>query len=233
MGGAGLLTTQASLALIPELAPKILVVGVAKYDHIPDLPSAALDASLIALAFRKLGVDVTLQINPRRDEFLTKLAHFGATGAQNGLTMIYAATHGGMLNGQNHLFFKDSQSISDRVPETILLKAMNTLPRQKILFLDSCRESPIAGADTEHAVDQYRAGVHVSYAAQPGAPAFDGENGHSPYAHALQTALEIPGLDMFALSRRIRLQVMQQTGGLQIPWDRSSLISPVVLNAGS
>lgn len=187
----------------------------------------------MAAVFVSLGFRVSMLINPTRAEFMRGLARFGAGAGNAPLTLTYAAAHGGMLNGQSHLFFKDSRTIADRVPETVLLQAMNSQPRQKILFLDSCRESPISGQDDVAPTEQYRAGIHVSYAAQPGAPAIDGENGHSPYANALQAALEMPGLDMFEISRRVRLQVLRATNGLQIPWDRSSLVLPLVLNPAS
>lgn len=188
----------------------------------------------MAAVFMSLGFRISLLINPTKAEFLNGLARFGAEGRGNmPLMLAYVAAHGGMMNGQSHMFFKDSKSVLDRVPETVLLQAMNGQPRQKVLFLDSCRESPILGANSEVSTEQYRAGIHVSYAAQPGAPAIDGENGHSPYANALQQALVIPGLDLFEVSRRVRLQVLSATNGLQIPWDRSSLVLPVVLNPGS
>lgn len=223
-------TQPAAAPTREELRPSVLSIGVSRYDHIPDLPSAVLDASLIAATFLRLGFRVTLLSNPTQTEFMQGLARFGAQAGNSPLALAYVAAHGGMLNGFGHFFFKDSRTIDDRVPETVLLQAMNAQPRQKILFLDSCRLSPIEGKFTQKGTEHYRAGIHVNYASQPGAPAIDGDNGHSPYASALQQVLETPGLEMPELSRRLRLNVLQATRGLQIPWDRSSLIMPVVLN---
>lgn len=179
-----------------------------------------------------LGFRVSILINPTKTEFLNGLAHFGATVGAAPLALAYVAAHGVMMS-QSQLFFRDGRTLADRVPETVLLQAMNRQPRQKILFLDSCRENPISPSEEPVQSQQYQAGIHVSYASQPGAPAIDGENGHSPYANALQAALETPGLDIFELCRMVRLNVLQATNGLQIPWDRSSLVLPVVLNPRS
>lgn len=216
-----------------EQSPVALVVGVSDYDYVPALPSAVLDASLIGASFMSLGFRTSIMINVTKRNFLRGLARFRTKAADASLAVTYVAAHGTMLNGQGHVFLSDSQHLEDRVPESVILQAVNDKPRQKILFLDTCRESPILGAAPSTGLDQYRAGIHVSYATQPNAPAIDGDDGHSPYAKALQNALEIPGLHMSEINRRVRLSVLRETHGLQIPWERSSLVLPVILNSGS
>ena len=232
---AGIAGMAAGGGLTPALAvgdqdPSVLIVGVSEYDFLGLLPSAVNDAALMSDVFASLGFKTSLLINPSKSEFLYGLSKFSVESRNSPLMLAYIAAHGTTLGGQNQMFFKDSKSIEDRVPETILLQAMNGQPRQKILFLDTCRESPVSHAQQQVSVEQYRAGTHVSYAAQPGAPARDGESGHSPYASALRAALEKPGLDIFEVNRNVRLDVLRQTNGLQVPWERSSLVLPVVLN---
>lgn len=213
-----------------ETAPSVLIVGVSTYDYLAPLPSAIRDAALMDGMFRSLGYQTTMLANPSKEEFLYGLAKFITTSKQSSLMLAYVAAHGAMLAGQNHIFFRDGRTIEDRVPETILLQAMNDQPRQKILFLDTCREAPISYAREYSDIKQYKAGTHVSYAAQPGAPAIDGQSGYSPYARALQDALKTPGLDISEINRKVRLRVLRETNGLQIPWERSSLLQPVILN---
>lgn len=216
----------------PASVGAVLVLGVSQYDHLPDLPSAVLDAALIATTFDSLGFDVSLHINVARDAFLHHLARFQALSRDAPLVLVYVAAHGGLMGGQSYLFLKDASSMSDRIPETLLMGAVNVVPRQKILFLDCCRNSLLPGGADALGLGEYRAGVHVSYATQPDAAAFDGGAGHSPYAAALHAALQTPGLDVNAMTQRARLDVIRATNGLQIPWDRSSLIQSVVLNQG-
>jgi len=217
-------------ALSTQDTASVLLVGVSEYDTLPVLPSAVRDAALMKVVFASLGFKTTMLINPTRDEFLYGLARFTHQSKSSSLMIAYAAAHGAMIGGQNHIFFKDSQTVEHRVPETVLLQAMNGQPRQKVLFLDTCRNSPLPNIQGQIDTSQYHAGTYVSYAAQPGAPAIDGKNGHSPYAKALQAALKTPNQTLSELSRRVRLDVLQETNGLQIPWERSSLLLPIILN---
>lgn len=209
-----------------------LVVGVSSYEHMPTLPSAIMDASLMAVSFRNLGLNVSLLVNNSRAEFLEGLAAFQIKARAAPLTVIYVAAHGGLAGGQSFMFMRDASSKSDRIPETILLQSVNGTPRQKIMFLDCCREVLVPGDAPPTAMNEYRAGVHVSYATQPGAVAFDGNETHSPFALALQETLQVPGLDVSSIAQRVRLAVIRATRGQQIPWERSSLLSPVILNRG-
>jgi uncharacterized caspase-like protein len=210
-----------------------LVVGVSSYENLPDLPSAVPDASLVGASFMQLGFETNMLLNPTKDEFLHGLANFQVSAASAPLTLVYIAAHGGISQGQTHIFLRDAVALSDRIPESVLLHSVNDQPRQRIMFMDTCRDSPIHGALPNRPSQQYRAGIHVSYATQPNAPAFDGGASNSPFALALQRALMQPGLELTQLTRRVRLDVIQATQGLQIPWDRSSLLLPVVLNSGS
>lgn len=233
MGTTGAAFANMAMPAMAEPAGAALVVGISSYENMPALPSAVLDASLMAVSFKKLGLTVSLLINSSKEEFLKGLAAFQVKARAAPLTVIYVAAHGGLAGGQSFMFMKDAQNKIDRIPETTLLQSVNDTPRQKIMFLDCCREVAAPGNAPPIAMSQYRAGVHVSYATQPDAVAFDGGETYSPFALALQKTLEIPGLDVTAIAQRVRLDVIQATQGQQIPWERSSLLSPVVLNPGS
>jgi len=208
-----------------------LCIGVSHYAHHPDLPSAVPDATLIGAGFANLGFRVTTLHNPTHHDLLLALAKFRLSAQGAELATIYVAAHGFMQDAQNHILCQDSRT--QAVPEAVLLQAISDIPRQKGLFLDCCREDPthFQTAQTRPTADSpYRAGVHVSYATQPQAPAFDGQTGHSPYANALNAALTIPGLELTEMTRHIRLKVLQMTSGVQIPWDKSSLLSSVIFH---
>ena len=65
----------------------------------------------------------------------------------------------------------------------------------------------------------------ISFATAPGAVAYDGAGRHSPYTEALARALEAPGLEIGQMFRRVRGDVREATGGLQITWLTSTLES--------
>lgn len=212
-----------------------LVVGISRYLHAPALPSAVADAQLVGGALQSLGFDTTLATDLSQQALLVTLARFRMRAAGAGTAVIYVAAHGVMAGGQSQIVAADTpmQGLLGRcVPESALIAAISDRPRHKLLFLDACRELPGLTADAcAAAAPMHPAGVHVSYAAQPGAPALDGA-GHSPFAQALARGLAYPGLDTGEMARRMRLDVLQATNGHQIPWERSSLLVPVVLNPG-
>ncbi len=224
----------------PESRRVALCIGSSQYLNFPDLPSALPDATLIGHAFVRLGFQTSLVRNPTYDDFLLALAKFRIIAESASLAVVYVAAHGFMQDGQSHILASDSPISQEgkrlrAIPEAVVLQAISNQPRQKILFLDTCRELPEAQdalGQTFTSASPYRAGVHVSYATQPRAPAFDGGTEHSPFAQALSAGLETPGLEISGLSRQVRLDVLRITSGVQIPWDKSSLLLPVVLNTG-
>jgi uncharacterized caspase-like protein len=55
--------------------------------------------------------------------------------------------------------------------------------------------------------------------------ALDGDGRNSPFT----TALATPGLEIGAVMKRVRADVIKSTRGEQVPFDESSLITDVVL----
>ena len=233
-----LATGSKILAQAPDQNPPdrrvALCIGITDYAHFPKLPSALPDANLIGRSLVALGFHASLVSNPSYDDFLLALAKFRLIAKGSSLAVLYIAAHGFMRDGQSHILASDSlHQVRSAIPESVLLRAISDQPRQKVLFLDTCRELPefSPNVTNDQVVDSpYRAGVHVGYATQPQAPAFDGIEGHSPYAHALNQGLTVQGIELAELSRQVRLSVLQATSGAQIPWDKSSLLLPIVLN---
>jgi uncharacterized caspase-like protein len=222
----------------PGAAVAALAIGVSRYAQAPNLPSAARDAGLLASVFLRLGFDTDLVLNPSGAELLHALAHWRIRAQASGTAVLYVAGHGFLAGHETHILPADAaltpgHAPQGAIPETLLMRAVSDQPRHKILFLDTCRDLPILGLTNpmERAeASMLPAGAHLSYASQPAAPALDGRDGFSPFATALRDGLAQPGRDMSALARFVRLSVLRQTAGRQIPWDRSSLLAPVVLN---
>ena len=66
-------------------------------------------------------------------------------------------------------------------------------------------------------------GVLVAYAGRDGTIAADGDRAHSPFTAALLANLEISGLEISILFRRVRDQVLARTGNAQEPFTYGSL----------
>lgn len=217
--------------------PAALCLGMSRYRDGAFLPSAVRDATLMAARFRALGFQTDLVRDASQNEVLLALARWRLRARGSALAVIYVAAHGVQSGGQTRFFPTDApvRQAGGRdagLPDHLLIRAVSDRPRQKILFLDCCRGVPGAGAEQPLPAVALPGGVHITYAAQPQAPAYDGMTTHSPFAAALDAALMQAGLDMAALARRVRLAVLRETGGAQVPWSRSSLLLPVVLNQG-
>ena len=234
LGALGL-TGPARATPRPGRARRVcLSVGISHYRAGPALPSALPDARLIARGLSAAGFAAYLLEDPTQEELLLALAALRLQAARAELAVIYVAGHGFMCGGQGHVLPADAPfDGTGALPESLLLQAISDQPRQRVLFLDTCRETaPVRPADPACpvAAPHSLGGVHVGYATQPGAPALDGADGHSPFARALYRLLQRPGLDLGELSRQLRLDVLRETQGRQIPWERSSLLAPVTLN---
>ena len=104
--------------------------------------------------------------------------------------------------------------------------------RVSLVFLDACRDNPLAAnlaqsrslqvgrglAQIERAV-----GMMIAFATQPGNVALDGEGRNSPFTHALLGHINQEGTTINDLMVEVRKDVLAATGGKQVPWENSSL----------
>lgn len=66
----------------------------------------------------------------------------------------------------------------------------------------------------------------IAYSTAPGHVAHDGLGEHSPFSRALLKFIDRDTQDVTALLLRVRHDVVDSTGGSQVPWDHSSLFAP-------
>jgi uncharacterized caspase-like protein len=106
----------------------------------------------------------------------------------------------------------------------------------QLVILDACRDNPFKRAwsgSTRTAAERGLArfeptlpNVFVAYAARDGQAALDGPPGaNSPYAKALVRHLGEPGLELQMFFRKVRDQVLKDTGRRQQPFEYGSLSS--------
>ena len=105
------------------------------------------------------------------------------------------------------------------------------------MILDACRNNPLARSMQRTAATRTVSGgsfgdlnedllgdeTLVAYAAAAGTTAADGRGRNSPYTTALLTHLEQP-LELSAVFRRVRAQVLASTDGEQRPHEYASLL---------
>ena len=63
----------------------------------------------------------------------------------------------------------------------------------------------------------------IGFATAPGSVAYDGAGRHSPYTEAIAENIDMPGVEIADLFRRVRGDVRELTAGQQITWTTSTL----------
>ncbi|MGC1504620.1 MAG: caspase domain-containing protein [Sulfitobacter sp.] len=223
-----------------------LVVGNAQYDNVAPLSNPRNDAEAISAVLRELGFKVFDGYDLTRSAFEDLIRNF-ARGAHDAETaLFYYAGHGLEVGSVNYLIPTDAK-ISDETDlkfETInlndVLGFMERAQRTNLIFLDACRDNPMARnlslnmGTRSVAVGRGLApvdtgvGTMIAYSTQPGNVALDGDMRHSPFTEALLDHIATPKLDVEIMMRRVRRDVMQETGGQQVPWSSSSLTGSFV-----
>jgi len=225
-----------------------LVVGNGAYRAVPRLANPVADAEAVAAALRGAGFRTELVRDAGKDALEAALRRFGAAADGAELALFYFAGHGIQLGGENHVLPVDARLAHVRdvdyelVGVPLVLRAMQGA-RARVLILDACRDNPMAtqirGLSATRSVGRGLArvetvdlGTLIAFSTSPGSVALDGAGRNSPFTEALVQHMATPGLEIRQLMTRVRRTVVEATGGQQVPWDNSSLITEVVLRPG-
>jgi tetratricopeptide (TPR) repeat protein len=216
-----------------------LVIAMSVYANVPRLRNPVADARAVAEAFRRLGfAEVIEREDLTRAKLEETLKDFGDKAADADWAVIYYAGHGVEMNGENYLVPVDAKlDRADHIEdEAVTLKRVlskaQPAHKMRMVILDACRNNPFRMASVDgqsRAVSRGLApveparGVLVAYAARDGTKAEDGDSDHSPFTQALLANLEMPGLDIGLMFRRVRDQVLARTNNAQEPFTYGSL----------
>ena len=234
------------VAIVVLVAPAVLfadgrvalVVGNTTYAHIGRLPNPENDAADMSAALRRLGFEVTTELDADRVELTEALRAFTRRSAGADVSLVFYAGHGIEMDGVNYLVPVDARLERDVDVrfETITvddLLVSTTGASLRLVILDACRNNPLArsmqrtaaartvssGSFADLNEDLLGDETLVAYAAT----AADGRGRNSPYTAALLSHLETP-LEIGLLFRRVRAQVLAATNGAQRPHEYHSLV---------
>ena len=229
----GLAVLVPGVALAERIA---LVVGNARYEHIPSLATPAEDTRAVAEALRRLGFEVTLLSDVSTSMFNVVLDAFARQAKGADAVLFYYAGHAFQDDGVNRLVPVDAaldraESLAQETWSMDDIAARIGGSGTTLIFLDACRTSPVspglrgAGAPAQGLAEfDTPAGTFVSFSTRPGAVSFDqGAGPHSPFAQAFLDNVERPGQSVSDLMIKVRNAVEVATVGRQVPWDQSSL----------
>jgi uncharacterized caspase-like protein len=143
--------------------------------------------------------------------------------------------------------------------DAVISQVAGARARLSIVILDACRDNPFrlseqipagASATGPRLVmgsnnSRFRsvsgglasvaapAGVLIAYATAPGSVAADGGGVNGLYTAELIHAMSMPGASIERVFKQTRLEVLQKSGGMQIPWEASSLTGEFSFRPGA
>lgn len=218
-----------------------LVIGNGGYVHEAPLAHVGSDMAVMADTLRSLDFDVEALSDLDRPGMKDQIDAFGARINQAGsetIGLLFYAGHGFQLDGSNYLLPVDAEiTEADDVKEATinldltLAEIAFATNDHKLVILDVPTEKPIGqafGASPGLAAIDAPVGTLVAFGALPGVS--DRSPPHSGlYPLALANAMAKPGLMVEQVFQEVRLNVVEATDGVQIPWESSSLVSPIYL----
>ena len=213
------------------------VVGNDTYAHAPQLKNPASDARLVAKTLEDLGFSVTRHENLARGDIAIEFAAFLQRTKGAEVTLFYFAGHGLQFERKNYLLGTDAKLSSelDLASEAIeldrVIRMMERESRAALVFIDACRDNPLATSFYRKTMSPTRAlatrglapinasydGAMITFSASPGEVAYDGGGNNSPFAEALAKHLETGRAEILTLMKRVIRDVRSNTLGRQSP----------------
>jgi len=227
-----------------------LVIGNGNYaaeqDRLINPPN---DAQAVGAKLEGLGFEVIMAIDRDLRGMRDGLREFDRAMQGADTALFFYAGHGMEYRGRNYLFPIDAEleSESDIDFQLVNMNTIQSLMEARVptqlIFLDACRDNPVAGR-FRNSLGRSRStgvgeglarmdaadGTFIAYATSPGETATDGEGANSPFSAALVEYIDEPNLDVRLVMDKVRLAVRSATGGKQTPWESSSLLGPFMFN---
>lgn len=217
-----------------------LCIGNDAYTVLPSLSCAISDATAMSEKLSALGFDTELRTNLDRTglgdvifSFIGKIENYDAA-------LLYYAGHGFQIDGDNIL--APIELNINQMPGSIkfasfplseLTEHLNKFPNQtKIIILDACRDNlGTRGTANGFAPILAPQGSVIAFATSPGQSSRENSNtGHGYYTEALLKYMEYPRIPIETTFKKVREALYAQTGGIQIPWEHTSLVGEFYFN---
>jgi uncharacterized caspase-like protein len=225
-----------------------LVIGNGGYRSVPELRNSRNDADDISEQLKRLGFAVVDGRDLDRSAMQAALGRFAQRLKGSDAGLVYYSGHGLQINGQNFLVPVDLKMDGGAFTPFELVKlddvieALSYTDGVRLLVLDACRDNPFAnvlaqnkgsrGASTTRGLAKIERsqGMLIAYSTQSNAVAADGNGRNSPFTDALVREMQVPGLEVATVFRRVAINVNRETGGAQTPELSVSLLQDFYLN---
>ncbi len=234
----------------PARKKHAFIVGNGDYSDVKDLKNATSDARLVSDYFRSAGylVNDFYDIDKQGFEGAMRKMLFEVSNGDE--VVFYFAGHGVQIGKSNYIFPTDA-TLNDvfdvpfeAVSVSSLLSIVGARARSLVVILDSCRDNPFGDKQAVVGLDAIPAELENGFSAQnspintllvystsPGAVAADGFGDNSPFTSAfVEVARANPGKPLDLVLKHVRRAVYEGTGGLQVPWESSSMVEPIYVS---
>ena len=225
-----------------------LVIGNGAYRSVPELRNSRNDADDISEQLKRLGFSVIDGRDLDRSAMQAALGRFAQRLRGSDAGLVYYSGHGLQINGQNYLIPVDLKlddgafTPFEMVRLDDVVEALSYTDGVRLLVLDACRDNPFANSLAQNkgsrgasmtrglAKIERSQGMLIAYSTQPNAVAADGSGRNSPFTAALVREMQVPGLEVATVFRRVAVNVYRETGGAQTPELSVSLLQDFYLN---
>ena len=225
-----------------------LVIGNGAYVNVSKLPNPPKDAAAVGAALRGIGFEVIEAKDLDERAMRAALRSFEGKVQGSAVALVFYAGHGMEVDGVNYIIPVDAQLSRDThiadeaVPLSRVQEAVAGASALRIVLLDACRDNPFAvrmeRTNATRSIGRGLARIEpsaasiISYAAEAGTVAADGNGDHSPYTASFIRHIATPGLEVNFVFRRIGADVREATHGAQRPVIYASLGTEEIYLAG-
>jgi hypothetical protein len=221
-----------------------LVIGNATYEHASALRNPINDARDMAATLKNLGFEVMVGTDLDQRAFASMIDQFGRMLEGADVALFFYAGHGLQVNDKNYLVSTRAKLENEfLIPaETVELDAivrlMESRSRINLVFLDACRNNPLADRLRQNLVASNRSvslgrglarieptgrDTLIAFAAAPGQEAADGRDRNSPFTAALLDHMPKPGVEVSVMLKEVTAQVRRETHNAQRPQQLSDM----------
>ncbi len=221
-----------------------LVIGNQDYQHVEPLVNPVNDTKEITRILRNADFDVTIGTDLTKKGLEKTVRRFLRELKEGDTALFYYSGHALQVGDANFILPVDAKLSSqydlefESIKVSHLLDYMKAASSLQIVMLDACRDNPfeisnLFWGEEKHALGKTRGlrripnklGAFISYATRPGQVAYDGEGPMSPFTSSVVNNALDPALEIKDLMTRVREEVVRKTGGLQIPYEDSTLVT--------
>ncbi|MCK7612040.1 caspase family protein [Roseibium sediminicola] len=243
--GLALSAGAAFAATSPDNGRRVaLVIGNQDYKFVEPLENPLNDTKEITRVLREADFDVTVGHNLTKKELEQVVRRFLRELTDGDTALFYYSGHALQVGDANFILPIDAKLSSQYDLEFESLKVSHLLDYMKaasslqIVMLDACRDNPfeigsLFWGEEEYALGKTRGlrripnklGSFISYATRPGQVAYDGDGPMSPFTTSIVGNALDPSLEIKDLMTKVRDEVVRKTGGQQIPYEDSTLVT--------